>query len=147
METGIDYIGICVPFYCNDGNGNFLLHRRSNVCRDEVGNWDCGSGQLEFGEDPKRAVLREVREEYGVEGEIQEQLPAHSIIRENNGVKTHWLAIPFFVKVDITKARMMEPERATDIGVFTLNNLPKPLHTGLQKTMSMYPEYFKKYKR
>ncbi|HEY4495194.1 MAG TPA: hypothetical protein VI998_04000 [Patescibacteria group bacterium] len=29
MKLGIDYIGISTPFYCNDGQGCFLLHKRS----------------------------------------------------------------------------------------------------------------------
>ncbi len=145
MEAGVDYIGICTPFYCNDGKGNFLLHKRGDKCRDEKGRWDTGSGQLEFGQSPSESVLRELKEEYGLTGEIQEQLPAHSILRENNGKKTHWLSIPFFIKADIKSAKIMEPEYASEIGVFRLDALPSPLHTGLQKTMSMFPEHFKKY--
>ena len=146
MKPGIDYVGISTPFYCNDGKGHFVMHKRSDMCRDEKGKWDFGSGQLEFGEQPERSVLREVEEEYGVKGEIQEQLPAHSILREHNGVNTHWLAIPFFIKVDIGKARIMEPDKATDIGIFTLDKLPQPLHSGAQFTMHKYTEQFKKYK-
>ena len=146
MEPGIDYVGVSTPFYCNDGEGNFLLHKRSSACRDEVGKWDFGSGQLEFGQTPEESVLREVEEEYGVMGEIQEKLPAHSILRENNGVKTHWIAIPFFVKVDIKRAKLMEPDRATELSVFRLDKLPMPLHSGLQITMKKYKEHFDRYR-
>lgn len=146
MQPGVDYVGVCVPFYCNDGKGNFLLHKRGKGCRDERGRWDTGSGQLEFGESPEEAVLREVREEYGIKGKIQEQLPAHSIIRRDNETMTHWISIPFFVKADIKKAKIMEPERASELGVYRLNKLPRPLHTGLVKTMSMYKKHFAAYK-
>lgn len=146
MRPGIDYIGITTPFYCTDGKGNFLFHKRSNNCRDERGKWDCGSGQLEFGETPEESVLREVVEEYGVKGKIQEQLPAYSLLRTHNGIKTHWVVIPFIIKADIRKAKMMEPEKATEIGIFTLDRLPKPLHTGARMDMSRYKEYFERYK-
>ncbi len=145
LRPGVDYIGIAVPFYCNDGSGRFLMHRRGEASRDEGGRWDFGSGKLEFGEDPEDTVLREAMEEYGVEGKIQEQIPAHSIIRGESGVRTHWLVIPFFVKVDIGKARIIEPHKMTEIGVFTLDKLPRPLHTGVQQTMSRYAEYFGRY--
>ena len=49
MKPGIDYIGVSTPFYCHDGQGNFLFHKRSQKCRDEQGRWDTGSGKLEFG--------------------------------------------------------------------------------------------------
>src|SRR5215213_2336602 len=94
LRPGIDYIGITTPFYCNDGEGNFVLHKRSESARDEQGTWDFGSGQLGFGEQIQEGMLRELFEEYGVIGEIQEQVPAHSIIREQNGRTTHWVAIP-----------------------------------------------------
>lgn len=146
MKPGVDYIGITTPFYCNDGNGLFLLHKRSKKCRDEHGRWDMGSGQLEAGLTLEENVLKEVFEEYGCRGQIQEQLPAHSIFRDFSGKKTHWLAIPFFVKIDPKRAKNNEPEKIAEIGWFSLNKLPKPLHSGFNFTFRNYIEYFKKYK-
>ena len=87
MNIGIDYVGVTTPFYCNDGKGNFLLHKRSKNTRDEHGRWDPGSGKLDFGLEFEENVLKEVFEEYGCKGEIQEQLPAHTILREWDGKK------------------------------------------------------------
>ena len=146
MKPGIDYIGITTPFYCNDGKGNFIFHKRSKNCRDEQGKWDAGSGQLEIGHTPEENVLKEVFEEYGCKGEIQEQLPAHSIFREFNGVKTHWLAISFFIKVDPAEVKNNEPDKIEEIKWFRLDNLPKPLHTGFLFTFNNYKKNFNKYK-
>lgn len=145
MNPGLDYIGISTPFYCNDGKGNFLLHKRSKHCRDEQGRWDPGSGQLEHGAALEENVLREVMEEYGCRGEIQERLPAHDIFRDMDGQKTHWLAIPFFVKVNPSLVRMNEPDKMDEIGWFRLDNLPNPLHTGFQFSFSKFREHFNKY--
>jgi ADP-ribose pyrophosphatase YjhB (NUDIX family) len=145
LKPGVDFIGISTPFYCNDGKGNFLLHKRSEKARDEHGRWDFGGGQLHLGEEVRLGVLREVKEEWGVDGEIQEQLEAHSIFRTQNGKRTHWLAIPFFVKVDIKKAAIMEPEKFSEMGIFSLKNLPNPLHTGAKYTMQHYSGKFNKY--
>lgn len=147
MKPGIDYIGVSTPFYCNDGKGNFLLHRRSKKCRDEEGHWDTGSGQLDFGLTPEENVLKEVEEEYGIKGTIQEKLPAHSIFRIHKGKKTHWLAIPFFIKVDPKKVKINEPEKIDILGWFKLNKLPRPLHTGFVYTFKTYRKYFQKYKK
>jgi 8-oxo-dGTP diphosphatase len=144
MQSGAGNIAVTVAFFCNDGNGNFVLHKRSNACRDEQGKWDCGGGKLEFGEEPDTAVLREVKEEYGVDGAIQAQLPSYSLFREQDGVKTHWLVIPYLIKIDVKKARIMEPEKAEEIGIFTTNNLPKPMHPGLQKLLLLYKDSLKK---
>jgi ADP-ribose pyrophosphatase YjhB (NUDIX family) len=145
MKIGFDFIGISTPFYCNDGNGNFLLHKRSKNCRDEIGSWDTGGGSLDFEISLEENVLREVAEEYGCEGEIQERLPAHDIFREYDGVKTHWVAVPFFVKVNPKDVKNNEPEKIDEIGWFKLDKLPQPLHTGFQFTLSKFREYFEKY--
>jgi len=147
LRPGADYIGISMPFYCNDGSGHFLVHRRGEQARDERGRWDFGGGKLDFGEEVEDGVLREVKEEYGVKGEIQEQLPAHSILRKQNGVNTHWLVTPFFVRVDIKKARIMEPNKFSELRIVTLDNLPRPFHTGAQKSMKKYREIFEKYRK
>jgi len=144
---GIDFIGISTPFYCNDGKGNFLLHKRSKNARDEHGRWDFGAGQLGFGEDVEKGVLRELFEEYGVRGEIQEQVPAHSIIRTFNGAKTHWLAIPFFILVDTSKVKIMEPHKFSEIGIFPFSKFPEPFHSGASISMKKYAHLFKKYSR
>lgn len=145
LKPGVDFIGISTPFYCNDGKGNFLLHKRGKTARDEQGRWDFGGGQLDFGEQPQKGVLREVKEEWGVKGVIQEQLGTHSIFRIQNGVKTHWLVVPFFIKVDVRKAQIMEPAKFSEMGLFKLKKLPRPLHSGAKYTMKHYASTFKKF--
>jgi 8-oxo-dGTP pyrophosphatase MutT (NUDIX family) len=147
LRPGIDYTGVTTPFYCNDGNGNFLLHKRGDKARDEKGRWDFGGAGLEKGEELEECVIREVKEEWGVDGTIQDQLPAHLITREQDGVKTYWVAVPFFVKVEVNKARIMEPDKFSEMGVFDLNHLPQPLHSGVRYTMDKYPDYFDRYKK
>lgn len=146
MKIGIDYIGVTTPFYCHDGQGNFLLHKRSEKCRDEHHRWDPGSGKLEHGLSIEENILKEVLEEYGCGGNVQEILPAHDIFREQNGVATHWIAIPGFVRVNPKEVVNNEPEKILEIGWFTLDNLPAPLHTGFEYTFNLFKEHFYKYK-
>lgn len=147
MKPGIDYIGITTPFYCVDGKGNIFLAKRSKMARDEHGSWDPGGGEVEFGEDLEEAVLREVKEEYGCTGKILEQVPAHSVIRVQGGVRTHWIASPFIVLVDPTKLKISEVHKFDDSGWFTLSNLPTPLHTAFEKYIlrTKKIDYLKKY--
>lgn len=145
MKPGIDFIGVSVPFYCHDGKGNFLLHMRSDKCRDEKGHWDFGGGRVEFGETLDEAVMREIKEEYGVEGIIEEQLPAHSLLRTEDGVKTHWLIVTHIVKVNRVDVVNNDPEKISEMGWFRLDNLPTPLHTGARYTLEKYKANFKKY--
>lgn len=145
MKAGVDYIGISTVFICHDGAGNFLLHKRSNNCRDEQGRWDFGGGQLHFGETLEEGVLREVREEYGVVGKIEKQFPAHSLLRVNNGIKTHWLIINFIIRVIREKVKINDKKKMEEIGWYKMNNLPKPLHSGAEYTRSKYKQEFMRY--
>lgn len=146
LRPGKDFLGVTVPFYCNDGKGNFLMHQRSGSARDEYGVWDFGGERLEtLDESIESGVLRGVLEEWGVRGEIQEQLPPHLIRRVSSGETTVWLAIPHFIKVDIYAAKIMESAKFSQMGIFRLDSLPRPLHSGAKFTMKRYPEIFRKY--
>lgn len=139
LKPGVDFIGISTPFICHDGQGKILMHQRSEQTRDEQGNWDTGGGKLDFGEDPKVGVLREIFEEYGCKGEVEGQLPAFSLIRKNNkGETTHWVAVPFIVRVDPKEVINNEPHKINEIKWAALDDLPQPLHTGVKIILDRY---------
>lgn len=133
MKPGVDHIGVVCIFVCHDGKGNVLLQRRSANCRDEQGAWDCGGGKLEFGEDFEGAVRREVREEYGAEAHDVVFCGAHNVLRQHNGAPTHWVALTFAARVDPAQVRIGEPDKVDAIGWFTLDALPSPLHSAINK--------------
>jgi 8-oxo-dGTP diphosphatase len=123
------------------------MAKRGKSVRDEPGKWEFGGGQLEFGETPEEGALREVSEEYGVEGAITEALPTLTLLRENNAVKTHWVMHPFIVKVDGTAAKNNEPQSIDEIGWFDLDRPPQPLHTGAAAFLKKYKVYFDNYRK
>lgn len=142
-------IGISTSFYCHDGRGNWLLHRRSEQCRDERRVWDCGGGKLEFGLSLEENVLKEIQEEYCCDAKIQEQLPAITLLRESpQQMRTHWLIIPFILFIDKAnqkKVQIGDKEKMEEIGWFTFDMLPQPMHSGFVKTISLYKSRFLKY--
>lgn len=146
MKAGIDFIGVTTAFYCHDGRGNFILHKRSDKCRDEQGVWDNGGGKLEYGLSLEENVLKELKEELGCSGVIQEQLPSYSLLRDNKGKKTHWIATPFIILVNPKEVKNNDPDKIAEIGWFKLSALPHPLHTGLKIVLSKYRKFLDKYK-
>ena len=129
MKVGVDYIGVTCVFFCHDGNGRLLMHKRSQNCRDEHGRWDCGAGALEFGEDHLDAVKREVKEEYGADALDVTFVKAANVLREHEGKRTHWIALNHVVRVDPDQVENREPDKMDDIGWFAINDLPDPLHS------------------
>lgn len=134
METirkGIDAIGLTVAFACHDGQGNYLLAKRGVNCRDEHGTWDFGSGGVEIGDSIVDTLTKEIKEEYCADVIEHQFLGYRDIFREQNGVKTHWLALEFKVRIDREQARNGEPHKLEEIGWFALDELPFPLHSQL----------------
>ncbi|MBL8030144.1 MAG: NUDIX domain-containing protein [Candidatus Doudnabacteria bacterium] len=145
MKIGVDYIGVSTPFYCTDGQGRILLHRRSKNCRDENGKWDSGAGKLEFGLTPEENVLKEVLEEYGARGKIIGRVAPCSVLREFDGVVNHWLAIPFFIQINAEEAKNNEPEKIDELDWFTLDNMPSPLHSAFSFALKNFKDHFEKH--
>lgn len=129
LRRGIDYIGVTVCFVVHDGKGNILLQKRSQECRDEKGRWDIGGGALEFGEKLEDAVRREVKEEYAADIASVRFIDAYEALRDNDGQDTHWMAFIHAVEVDPKDITINEPHKVDEIGWFTSDTLPTPLHS------------------
>jgi 8-oxo-dGTP diphosphatase len=132
LKKGVDFIGVTCVFFCHDGKKNLLLHKRSKNCRDEVGRWDCGAGSMEFGETFEQTIRREIKEEYRLKPKQIEFCGATNVLRKNGLVKTHWIAMIFAVTIDPRHAKVGEPEKMDEIGLFPTDKLPKPLHSKLR---------------
>lgn len=129
MQKGIDYIGITVSFRCHDGQGNYVMVRRGQNCRDERGCWDFGGGGLKFGETIEECLLREIQEEYGTKPESYEFIGHKELHRTHEGLPTHWLQFQYRVLLDRKKVVNNEPDNHDELGWFTLDNLPSPQHS------------------
>ncbi|MER5384383.1 (deoxy)nucleoside triphosphate pyrophosphohydrolase [Streptomyces sp. NPDC006465] len=55
--------------------GGRLLAARRSAPPDLAGRWELPGGKVEQGETPERALVRELREELGVEAEVLERVP------------------------------------------------------------------------
>ena len=140
MIKGIDFTGVTISFHCHDGYGNYVMCRRTELCRDEHGCWDFGGGGLKFNESLIEGVNREVQEEYGVEPIEIEFLGFDEVHREHEGKKTHWISFRYKVLVDREKVVNNELDKHSDLRWVTLDNLPTPLHSQLGRFIKKYQE-------
>lgn len=142
LQRGVDFIGITCSFVCHDGKGNILLHKRSKNCRDEQGNWDNGGGAHEFGHDLEDTVRREIKEEYGADVQKLQFVKVYDAHRKlSDGTPTHWVAVLFLALVDPQQVTNNEPYKIDEIGWFTLNDLPSPLHSQANHTFASIKPY------
>lgn len=142
MEQGIDYIGTTVVFFCHDGQGNYLLSKRSVNCRDEHGCWDPGGGGVDFGEKVEDVLRREIKEEYCADILEFEEIGFLDVHRKHAG-RTHWIALLYRVLVDPKQVANGEPHKFDEIGWFTLDNLPNQLHSQFPVVLQKYGKKLK----
>ena len=140
MQKGIDHIGISIVYFCHDGAGNFVMAKRSENCRDEHNRWDTGGGALEFGDKIEERLRQEIMEEYCTDVLAYEFLGVNDVHRIHAGKNTHWIALNYKVLVDKTKVRNGEPHKFSDIGWFTMENLPESLHSELLNFFDKYKD-------
>lgn len=60
----------------SDGAGNILLLKRSNSDSRRPNQWDLPGGHVDEGEEPSQAVIREIKEESGLDATLQHLLYA-----------------------------------------------------------------------
>lgn len=137
-----DHVGVATPFYPHDGDGRLLFGKRGERARDERGRWDPGSGQLEPGRSLEANVKAEVREELGADCIVEEHLPPHSAFPEQEGERSHWLVVPFFVRVQPAAVELGEPEKITQVEWRRLGDFPEPLHSGFAETFQRFRGHF-----
>jgi 8-oxo-dGTP diphosphatase len=68
VPPGVRFV-VAVAFLI-ERDGRLLMIRRSADRDHAPGEWECGSGRVEAGEEPRDAVIREAREETGLDVEI-----------------------------------------------------------------------------
>lgn len=107
-----------------DDAGRLLLGRRS-----DNGRWAVVSGIPEPGEEPAVALVREAREETGVDIEILAltSVAAGQEVVYPNGDRARYLDVAFLCRAVGGEARVADDE-STDVGWFAPDALPEPLN-------------------
>lgn len=139
---GKDYIGVGVGAMIFNGRRELLLTKRGQACKNERGCWEVPGGSIEFGETMAKAVVREAKEELGVDIIVEHQLLAidHFIPDEDQ----HWVTTPFLVRIKHGQTpKILEPEKCDAIGWFPLDDLPGPLSITTKLNLKVYRHHLK----
>ena len=76
----------------NDGNGAILLVRLGEL-ETEAGKWTLPGGGLEFGEEPRAAATREIKEETGLDAHVTEVVEIRSFVYERPEGAIHHIGV------------------------------------------------------
>jgi 8-oxo-dGTP diphosphatase len=137
-HKGKSFVGVATAVAIFNQQGQLLLARRSENCRDEHGKWDICGGGLKAGNTIDTNLRSEMKEELDIDSEqILHQVGVHEAFRiDQNNDSTHWLSLDHVIiltEEDVKRVKINEPENFTDIGWFNLDKLPTPLHSQLNE--------------
>ena len=117
LRRGIDYIGVGVGVILVDEQGRVFLARRGQLAKNERGLWEFPGGSVEFGETLAAALNAEMREEYGIEIEVERLLDVVDHILPGEG--QHWVSPTYVGRVLAGTPHIREPEKCNEIGWFS----------------------------
>lgn len=138
-HKGKSFTGVGTVFFCHDGKGKFVMSKRSKNCRDEQGKWEVAGGGLKWGVVAEENVAREVKEEFGAEVKKIEFMGYRDVFRESeDGTPTHWVMLDYAVEINPGDVKINEPEMADEIGWFTPDRQPSPVHSQHSIFMKKY---------
>ena len=134
MKIGKDYIGVGVGAFILNENNELLLLKRAVPA--EKGCWSIPGGRLEMFETLEHAVIREIKEETNLDIEVVNLMGIcdHIIKAED----AHCVATNYLCKIKSGEAKIMEPDKASDIKWFNLENLPDNLTITTKKALTDY---------
>lgn len=136
MRRGVDYIGVGVGALIVDDAGRLFLAQRGPKAKNERGLWEFPGGGVEFGESLRDALSREIREEYGVTIAVGELLTVTDHILPDEG--QHWVSPSYICRIISGTPTILEPEKCSAIGWFTLDAMPDALSLVTRHDLELY---------
>lgn len=118
VKVGKDVIGVGAGALILNAEGKMLLAQRGPKAKNERGKWEIPGGAIEFGETVAAGLVREIKEELGIEIEVGEllELCDHVIVDEQQ----HWVSPTYFCTIKAGTPTIKEPEKCAAIGWFSL---------------------------
>lgn len=140
MKIGKDYIGVGVGAFIINENNELLLQKRAVPA--EKDHWCIPGGRVEMFETLEETVIREVKEETDLDVKIISIMGiCNHIIKEENA---HWVAASYLCKIEKGEAKIMEPDKASDMKWFPLNKLPEKITITTKKALEDYKKLAEK---
>lgn len=130
-------IRVGVGAYIFNKNREVLLGLRKSSHGN--GLWCPPGGHMEFGETNEQAVIREVKEETGLEISPQDIILRGITNDFYQESRKHYITLHFFVTGFLGTPQVMEPDKCACWQWFNINNLPKNLLLSNQNFIKNHP--------
>lgn len=138
MKKGVDFIGVGVGAVIVDGDGRLLLALRGPKARNQPGRWEFPGGAVEFNEQHRVALRREIKEELGIEIEVGDLIDIVDDIIPDEG--QHWISPGYVCRIVSGQPHIQpgEEEKIARIGWFHPADVPDNLTGASRHTLEAY---------
>jgi ADP-ribose pyrophosphatase YjhB (NUDIX family) len=126
MKPGIDHIGVGAFALILNNKNQFLLIRTkksANKSKEYDDVWSLPGGTIEFGETVQEALMREVKEETGLDITDIKLLTYNDFIRPKEG--KHWVSLSFVAIAVNSKHNILDSSEVEECCWFDFNDIPK----------------------
>lgn len=126
-----EFIPICDALILND-NREVLFQKRKITNKPDM--WAVPGGKVKIKERLEDAVVREVLEEHDINIRIFKYLQHTEVIRPKN----HYLYFTYLAELNDRTPKIMEPDKCSGIGFYSLDNLPEPMTSQTKNYVEKY---------
>ncbi len=144
MRRGVDYIGVGVGAVIVDKAGRVFMAQRGPKAQNERGLWEFPGGAVEFGETLRDALVREIREEYGITVAVGDLLTVTDHILPDE--HQHWISPSYVCHIAAGTPSIQEPEKCAAIGWFSLDAIPGALTQITAHDLALYRQYVRQHR-
>lgn len=136
MKPGIDFIGVGTTVLIINPQNEVLLLLRSANTRNDRGKWSIPGGRVEYNEAVLDAVIRETKEEVGVDIHKPRLLGYidHMIAEDTQ----HWVSLIFLAREFSGVPTRCEPDKCDDLQWFPLDAIPENSSAVVFKAVELY---------
>lgn len=104
-------------------NGKVLLMKRAGSIG--TGTWAIPGGRVEFMEDPADSAIRELKEETNLNANLFDLVGYSNDTHRSENL--HYVTFTLLATKWTGKPKIMEPDKCSEIGWFSIDNLPSPI--------------------
>jgi mutator protein MutT len=129
---------ICVGAIIENEKGKVLFMKRTKNCKYDADMWSVPAGKVQANETPEEAIVREIREELGIDSKIVGKIyESKEILDEKKRLTT----IAYVCRVVKGEPEIKEPEKCSEVAFFSIRSLPSPLVKRVEKIISVYKKW------
>ncbi|MCK4635020.1 MAG: NUDIX hydrolase [Candidatus Aenigmarchaeota archaeon] len=106
-----------------DGNDKILINKRTKNCYWEPNVWSLPCGKVEENEDPREAIIRELKEEFGIDVQIVQKVSERTYFLKNEDAD--WIVYGYLCQIKNGNLKILEPKLTEEIKFISINQLPE----------------------